>query len=127
MEPYIHNPQIFRNHFGSGDSVFRGARRQRGHGAIAKFAVPLISSGVKKVKPFIKKLARQSVKRLLPGLPENIADSAIDNVTNKLSSRSMVSKVISSAERRGAQLFKKKQMHKPIKRLKNKKRNNVFY
>ena len=127
MKPYIHNPQVFRNHFGTGDTVFRGARRQRGHGAIAKFAVPIISSGVKKVKPFIKKLARQSVKRLLPGVPANIADRAINNVTDKLSSKSMVSKVISSAERAGAQLFKKTSTRKPVKRIKTKKRNNVFY
>ena len=127
MKPYIHNPQVFRNHYGSGDTVFRGARRQRGHGALTKFAVPLISSGVQKAKPFIKKLARQTVRKLLPGVPENIADSAVDNVTKKLSSRSMVQKVLSSAEKRGMQLFKKKKQKKSVKRVSNKKSNNVLY
>ena len=45
MKPYIHNPQVYRNHFGSGDTVFQGARRQRGYGAVKRFAVPLISKG----------------------------------------------------------------------------------
>ena len=129
MKPYIHNPQAFRNHFGSGDTVFRGARRQRGHGAVAKFAVPLISSGIQKAKPLIKKLARHTVKRLLPRVPfaQQIADSAVDNVTNKLTSKPMIEKVVGSAEKRGAQLFSKRKPRKPSKRVKVQKRNNVFY
>ena len=129
MKPYVHNPQVFRNHFGTGDTVFQGARRQRGHGAVAKFAVPLISSGIKKASPFIKKLASQSVKRLLPGVPfaQQIADTAVNKITNTLSSKPMIEKVVGSAENRASKLFKKKKRRKPNTSIKQQKKRNIFY
>ena len=45
MKPYIHNPQVYRNHFGSGDTVFQGARRQRGYGVVKRFQTEEQDSG----------------------------------------------------------------------------------
>jgi hypothetical protein len=129
MKPYIHNPQVFREHFGRGDTVFRGARRQKGHGAITKFAVPLVSSGIKKASPFLKSFARKAVQKIAPNNPfaQQIANSAVEKVTKTLSSRPMIEKVIGSVKRRGQQLFKRTKRRKPHKSTKNQKGKNIFY
>ena len=88
MKPYIHNPQVYRNHFGSGDTVFQGARRQRGYGAVKRFAVPLISKGIKFAAPFVKKIARHAVGKVAPNSQwaQQLSDMAIDKLNPKLSS-----------------------------------------
>ena len=129
MKAYVHDPQAFRNHFGAGDTVFQGARRQRGHGAITKFAVPLVSSGIKKASPFLKSFARKTVKTVLPNnaFAQHIADAAVDKVTKTLSSKPMIEKVVGSVEKQGQKLFKKKKRSKPRSRPSKTPKNNVFY
>ena len=129
MRPYIHNPQVYREHFGSGDTVFRGARRQKGHGAVTKFAVPLIASGIKKASPHVRKLAAKAVHKILPNnyFAQQIANQAVNKITNTLSSKPMIEKVVGSVERRGQQLFKKKKRGKSAKTAGNQKGKNIFY
>ena len=129
MKPYIHNPQVYREHFGSGDTVFRGARRQKGHEAVTKFAVPLITSGIKKASPHIRKLATKAVHKILPNnyFAQQIANQAVNKITNTLSSKPMIEKVVRSVERRGQQLFKKKKRGKSVKTAGNQKGKNIFY
>ena len=129
MRPYIHNPQVYREHFGNGDTVFRGARRQRGHGAVTKFAVPLITSGIKKASPHLRKLAGKAVQKILPNnmFAQHIANQAVNKITNTLSSKPLIEKVVGSVESRGQQLFKKKKRSKALKTAGNQKGKNIFY
>ena len=102
MKPYIHNPQVYRNHFGSGDTVFQGARRQRGYGAVKRFAVPLISKGIKFAAPFVKKIARHAVGKVAPNSQwaQQLSDMAIDKLTQKLSSQPMIEQVVGVGEKK---------------------------
>ena len=129
MKPYIHNPQVYREHFGSGDTVFRGARRQKGHGAVTKFAVPLITSGIKKASPHIRKLASKAVHKILPNnyFAQQIANQAVNKLQILYHLRLMIEKVVGSVERRGQQLFKKKKRGKSVKTAVNQKGKNIFY
>lgn len=129
MKPYVHNPQSFREHFGRGDAVFQGASRQRGHGAITKFAVPLVSSGIKKANPFLKKIAGKTIKKMFPNVPfaQTIANKAVDKLTHKLSSKPMIEKVVGSVERKGSRLFKKRKSSNASRRSKTSDKNNIFY
>ena len=120
MKPYIHNPQVYRNHFGSGDTVFQGARRQRG--AVKRFAVPLILKGIKFAAPFVKKVARQAVRRVAPNSQwaQQLSDMAIDKLTQKMSSRPMIEQVVGVGEKKAKNLFKKRKrpisITRPVKR-----------
>lgn len=117
MKAYIHNPQKYRQHFGCGDTVFQGARRQRGHGAISRVAIPLLKSGLKTAAPFLTKLAKGAVKRYIPNpVAQNLANMAVDTVANTINSHSKKKKVL-----------KKRKRHLPVKRHKKRVKNNVFY
>lgn len=117
MKPYIHNPQMYRQHFGCGDTVFQGARRQRGHGAISRIAIPLLKSGLKTATPFLKSIAKNAVKRYIPNpVAQNLANFAVDTVADTITSKTKKKKV-----------FKKAKRHLPVKRLKKRVKNNVFY
>ena len=94
MKRYIHNPALFRDHFiGKGLPAFRGARMQRGHGAITsklkRFAVPLLKAGAKAATPYIakavNKVASTAVQRVLPGSPamQQFVGNAAGKVTNR--------------------------------------------
>ena len=129
MKPYIHNPQVYRNHFGSGDTVFQGARRQRGYGAVKRFAVPLISKGIKFAAPFVKKVARQAVRKVAPNSQwaQQLSDMAIDKLTQKLSSKPMIEQVVGVGEKKAKNLFKKRKRPISISRPAKRKKDNVFY
>ena len=129
MKPYIHNPQVYRNHFGSGDTVFQGARRQRGYGAVKRFAVPLISKGIKFAAPFVKKVARQAVRRVAPNSQwaQQLSDMAIDKLTQKLSSKPMIEQVVGISEKKAKNLFKKRKRPISTSRPAKRKKDNVFY
>ena len=66
--------------------MFQGARRQRGYGAVKRFAVPLISKGIKFAAPFVKKIARHAVGKVAPNSQwaQQLSDMAIDKLTQKL-------------------------------------------
>lgn len=109
--------------------MFQGVRRQRGHGAITKFAVPLISSGIKKATPFLKSVAKRTVKKFLPNNPfaRYIANKAVDKVTQKLSSKPLIAKAVGSVERKGQRLFKRKKRTKRTIPNLNQTGKNIFY
>ena len=129
MKPYIHNPQAYRNHFGQGDTVFQGARRQRGYGAIKRFAIPLISAGIKKAAPLLKTFARKAVGRVAPNseFAQQLSDMAIDKLTQKLSSKQMIEQVVDKAGNKTKNLFKKRKRPMSLSRPTKRKKENVFY
>ena len=129
MKPYIHNPQVYRHHFGSGDTVFQGARRQRGYGAIKRFAVPLISKGIKFAAPFVKTVARKAIGKFAPNSQwaQQMSDMAIDKLTNKISSGPLIEKVIAVGQKKAKNLFKKRKRTISVTRPTKRKKENVFY
>ena len=91
MRPYVHNPNVFRNHFGQGLPGFKGTRIQRGHGLSTKlkrFAVPLLLAGAKAAGPHlenvVRSVAKGAVRRVFPGNPamERIAGNLASHVTS---------------------------------------------
>ena len=129
MKPYIHNPQVYRNHFGSGDTVFQGARRQRGYGAVKRFAVPLLSKGIKAAAPFVKKFARKAIGKIVPNSPfaQQLSDMAIDKLAQKLSSGPLIEKVVGVGEKKAKHLFKKRKRPVSLSRPAKRKKDNIFY
>lgn len=129
MKPYIHNPQVYRNHFGRGDTVFQGARRQRGYGAVKRFAVPLISKGIKFAAPFVKTFARKAIGKIAPNSQwaQQISDMAIDKLTKKISSGPLIEQVVGVGEKKVKYLFKKRKRPIAVSRPAKRKKENIFY
>lgn len=91
MKKYIHNPDIYRDHFrtqvGSAIPGFSGTRmhRQRGDGIgsflgkLARKAIPLLISGVKLAAPH----AKEALKGIAKDVVGNIFHGARNKIVNK--------------------------------------------
>lgn len=99
MKRYVHNPDLFRDHFvGQGLDVFKGARMQRGGGnfmgKFKRFAVPLLLAGARAAAPQISNLAKTvtsaAAQRVFPNSPafQNFAGKLASNVTNQVLKKS---------------------------------------
>ena len=134
MKPYVHNPALFRNHFaGKGLPAFRGARMQRGRGALSKklkrFAVPLLKAGAKAATPYIAKavnrVASTAAQRIFPGSPAmrqlvgRVAENATNQAIKTVSSRNGLPRV-THKKRKRVQGGKSKQ------KFRRTTQNNIF-
>ena len=91
MKAYVHNPEIFRQHFkhqvGSG-GFFRGKRMHRGDGLglllgkLARSAIPLLKAGVKAVTPHAKRAAKAAFKEVAPHL-KKAGEDAVQSLAAK--------------------------------------------
>ena len=92
-------------------------------------SVPLISKGIKFAAPFVKKVARQAVRRVAPNSQwaQKLSDMAIDKLTQKLSSKPIIEQVVGVSEKKAKNLFKKRKRPISISRPAKRKKNNIFY
>ena len=96
MKKYIHNPNIYRDHFQHGSALpgFRGTRMHRGDGIgaflgkLARKAIPLLISGAKLAKPHVIKAAK------------NIAEDVGKSVFKTMSKPNKRKKTVSTSVRR---------------------------
>ena len=89
MKKYIHNPNIYRHHFQSGNALpgFHGRRmhRQQGDGIgaflgkLARKAIPLLISGAKLAKPHVIKAA----KHIAEDVGKSVVGKIIGTKSNK--------------------------------------------
>ena len=99
MKRYVHNPELFRHHFtGQGLPAFKGKRLQRGRGALSKklkrYAVPILSAGIKAAAPHVSKTAKQLAAQAarqafgnnpaMQNIASNVTGHIIDKAINKI-------------------------------------------
>ena len=112
--PYVHNPSIFRAHYsGRGMPVFKGARRQRGHGAflnaLKRVAMPLLLSGTKAAAPHISKaVSNVTSKAVGRAFPQN---AAMQEFAGRIAGQAF-----DAAARRAGQSIQKKENKKKVRR-----------
>ena len=90
MKTYVHDPNIYRNHYGRqvGSALpgFRGMRmHQEGYGIgaflgkLARKAIPLILSGLKSGA----RIAKPHVKKAATGIAKDVSNKFFQEVTNR--------------------------------------------
>ena len=87
--PYVHNPNLYRDHFrsqiGSALPGFRGMPVHRGHGLgavlgkLARKAIPLLISGAKLAKPHLTKAAK--------GIAHELTGQVVSKLSQKTNKR----------------------------------------
>ena len=119
MKPYIHNPNLYRDHYRSqlGGNLpgFRGMSMHRQHGngigallsKLACKAIPLLMSGAKMIKPHVIKAAK--------GVVNDVAGNVVSSVFKTSQKRKRTG-------RSKATLKKRKVKGKSIRRRKESKR-----
>ena len=102
MKPYIHNPNLYRDHYRSqtGGELpgFRGMSMQHGNGIgallskLARKAIPLIMSGAKMIKPHVINAAK--------GVAKDVTGKIVSSVMNIPQKRKRARKPKSTHKRR---------------------------
>ena len=109
MKRYIHNPNIYRQHYqnqvGRALPAFKGTRIQHGYGLgsflgkLARKALPLLASGAKLVAPHLKKAFKGIAKDVTGKVAQEATTRLVGAISEKGNKPKKARKVISKSRK----------------------------